>query len=222
MKTGIEQAYLSKTPQYFDGARADMVEKLPTNPKARILEIGCGFGGTGELALKLGKCGEYYGVELSEDASRTAREKLTDVIAGNVEAIDLPWPEQHFDALIMSEVLEHLIEPWDVLERLFPLLRDGAIVMASSPNVSHYSVILELLRGNWDLTDSGVMDRTHLRWFTPKTYADMFEQAGFSVHEIRPVAPFRFKAKFLMSVTGGRFRHSFMRQIFLTAQKPDI
>jgi 2-polyprenyl-3-methyl-5-hydroxy-6-metoxy-1,4-benzoquinol methylase len=220
MKTGIEHAYLSKTPQYFDGARADMVEKLPTNPKARILEIGCGFGGTGELALKLGKCGEYYGVELSEDASRTAREKLTDVIAGNVEAIDLPWPEQHFDALIMSEVLEHLIEPWDVLGRLFPLLRDGAIVLASSPNIAHYSMVMGLLRGDWDLTDTGVMDRTHLRWFTPRTYAEMFEMAGFVVDEVAPVVPFRPKAKLLNSLTAGRYRHLFMRQIFVTGRKP--
>jgi 2-polyprenyl-3-methyl-5-hydroxy-6-metoxy-1,4-benzoquinol methylase len=119
----------------------------------------------------------------------------------------------------MSEVLEHLRDPWETLRKLRPLLKPGAIVLASSPNVSHYHIIAMLLRGEWNLTDVGVMDRTHLRWFTPKTYQEMFESTGYEVEFVRALVIPGWKARLANHLTGGRFRHLFVGQINLKARR---
>ena len=172
---GFRAAYETKNAHYFSGARSDFVAQLPDQAKARILEIGCGHGETGELALAQGKCGEYVGIEISENAAAVAGKKISSVLVGNVETIEFPWVNGSFDAVIMSEVLEHLVDPWRVVKRISPLLRNGALVMASSPNVSQYKLIVSLTLGHWKLSSSGLMDRTHLRWFTPESYRELFE-----------------------------------------------
>lgn len=211
--------YKTKPASYFEGCREDYVAALPGAPGAAILEIGCASGGTGALALERGKCGTYVGVELNPAVAEIAQGKLTRVITGNIEEIDLPFEPGSFDALIVSEVLEHLVDPWAVMQKLAGLVRPGGLVFASSPNISHYSVILRLLQGRWELTDRGVMDRTHLRWFTPALFADLFGQAGFEVTEIRPVTPFAGRTRQLNRLTGNRFRHLFMRQISIAGRR---
>ena len=166
-----------------------------------------------QITLAAKRCGWYCGVELSEQAANVAQEQLSEVIVGDIETIDLPWPEQHFDALIMSEVLEHLVDPWRVLRKVRPLMRDGAIVLASSPNVSHHRVIRMLLNGRWDLVEAGTMDRTHLRWFTPNSYAAMFEECGYKVEEMTPLRAFGWRAKLVNVLTLGKLRHLFVVQI---------
>ena len=195
-------AYLAKTDSYFQGMRADYIAALPANPEATILEIGCSEGSTGDLALQQGKCRRYVGIELHEPSAVIARTRLSEVLVGDIEKMPLPFAPGSFDALIISEVLEHLIDPWAVLARLAPLVRPGGLVFASSPNISHHHVIRSLLRGRWDLADQGVMDRTHLRWFTPSSYAAMFDGAGFAIEEVRPVRPFGWKPRLFNRITG--------------------
>ncbi|MEO1531532.1 MAG: hypothetical protein AAFU72_05130, partial [Pseudomonadota bacterium] len=91
----------------------------------------------------------------------------------------------------------------------------GARVFASSPNVAHRAVLRQLLRGRWDLTDSGTMDRTHLRWFTPATYREMLEGAGVEIDHIGPLdtSPAGFKQRVVNFVTGGCFDHLYWYQI---------
>ncbi|MGH9717541.1 MAG: class I SAM-dependent methyltransferase [Candidatus Acidiferrales bacterium] len=210
-------AYGAKPTDYFSGARRDYVTELPPNPRAAILEVGCGEGGTGALALSRGVCGRYCAVELFPAAAERAKEKLTEVLVGNVEEMELPWTKGTFDALILSEVLEHLVDPWAVLRKIRPLLRDGASVFASSPNVSHYRVIAMLVRGQWTLADRGVMDRTHLRWFTPSNYRSLFESCGYQVDSVKELSPLSWKARAAMAVAFGRLRHLFFTQIDLRA-----
>ena len=133
--------YAGKDASYFDRARADLVARLPRDPSAAILEIGCGTGATGALALATGRCGHYSGVELFETAAAEARGVLSEVLTGDVERLDPPWQPAVFDALILSDVLEHLIEPGRLLHRLVPFIRPGGIVLASSPNIAHWRVI---------------------------------------------------------------------------------
>lgn len=211
--------YASKPDAYFSGARADFVRRLPRDPSASVLEIGCGTGATGALALSQGRCGRYVGVELFEAAAAEARKVLSEVVTGNVETAAFDWQPSSFDALILSEVLEHLIEPGRVLQDLSRFVRPGAIVMASSPNIAHWRVIRELAAGRFNLADKGVFDRTHMRWFTPATFAQMFEQAGFRVDWVGPVTPFSSRTEMLSRLTGGRFDHMFMTQIALVGTR---
>jgi SAM-dependent methyltransferase len=214
-----EAAYAAKSEKYFVGARADLVARLPVAPNARILEIGCGSGETGALALADGKARHYVGVELFEAAAAKARTRLSEVVVGNAETLALDFAPASFDALILSEVLEHLVEPGRLLARLAPKLKPGAMVLASSPNISHWRVVRELLAGRFDLTDQGVFDRTHLRWFTPASFARLFAEAGYDVRAIWPVTPFSPRTRLLSRLTGGRIDHLFMVQICLEGRR---
>ena len=119
--------YLAKHEQYFAGVRLEFIKDLPDDADAAILEIGCGSGGTGRLAIASGKCAKYCGVELNLHAAKAAAQHLHEVIQGDVEMLQLPWPPGCFDAIIMSEVLEHLVDPWSTLRRLYPLLKPGGL-----------------------------------------------------------------------------------------------
>jgi SAM-dependent methyltransferase len=212
-------AYEHKPHAYFANPRTDLVARLPRDATASILEVGCGSGATGALALALGRAGRYVGIELVESVAAEARQVLNEVLVGDVERIELPWRPAEFDALVLSEVLEHLVDPWATLARLARVLRPGGFVLASSPNIAHWRVVRELVRGRFELADSGVFDRTHLRWFTPSSFAAMFERAGLRVERLGPVTPFSARTRALSRVTGGRFDHLFMTQIAIEARK---
>lgn len=216
---GLEQIYQAKPSSYFANARADMVALLETDRSSRILELGCGSGGTGRAALAAGKAGEYVGIELSANAAAVARSALTEVILGDVEQLDLSALEGRFDALVISEVLEHLTDPWATLKRLAACIKPGGAVLASSPNVAQWQVIRALIGGRFDYTEAGVMDRTHLRWFTPASYRSLFEEAGVRVDHIKPIREPGWKAKVINGLTGNRFDHLFMTQIMVVGQK---
>lgn len=215
----IAAKYADKDPTYFSGARADFVTCLPHDPTAAILEIGCGDGATGALALSQGRAGRYVGIELFPSAADAARQKLSEVVMGDVETLELDWQPATFDALIMSEVIEHLREPDAVLEKLRGVLRPDALVLASSPNVSHWRVIAKLLAGKFPQEDRGVFDRTHLRWYTPDTYAALFERHGFRIEWVGAVTPASWRVRLISQLTRGRFDHLFMTQIALVARR---
>jgi len=213
--------YSEKPVGYFNGARKPFVDRLPHNPAGRLLEIGAGSGETAAYAIAEGKCGWCCGVELCEAPALEARKKLQQVIVGDVERIEFDFPEGYFDVLLMSEVLEHLVDPWAVLRRLHRLLKPGSLVIAGSPNACHYSVILTLLQGRWRYEPSGIFDATHLRWFSPASYSQMFEDCGFCVDEVGPARPFGRKARLFSRLTRGRFDYLLHTQIVLAGHRID-
>ena len=195
-------------PQHVDEAR--WIQSLSkSDPRIK--------GMVAALPLERGRAGHYAGIELFPAAADAAGEVLSEVLCGDIETIELPWQPAAFDALILSEVLEHLVEPWAVLDKLARVVRPGGLVLASSPNVAHWRVVRELVLGRFELADQGVFDRTHMRWFTPESYAAMFERAGFAVVEVAPVTPFSERTRIVSSLTGGRFDHLFMTQISIEA-----
>ena len=216
----VEQLYEGKADGYFANARHDIVRRLKTGPDAAILELGCGAGGTGAAALAAGKAGHYVGIELSPKAAAAARTRLTEVIEGNVETLDLAAHHGRYDALIISEVLEHLTDPWRALTGLAACVRPGGQVFASSPNIAHWRVIRSLLTGRFDYQESGAMDRTHLRWFTPASYRDLFSSAGLDVVSIEPITPHAARTRLLNRLTRNRLRHLFMTQIMVEGRRP--
>ena len=213
----IRSDYSTKPGQYFSGARKLFVDELPPNSVARLLEIGCGNGDTSVYAKQSGKCGWTFGVELCEGPGKEAKNRLDDVIIGDIEQLNFPQSAGLFDILIMSEVIEHLRDPWATLRRLRAILKPGAIVLSGSPNVAHWEVLAMLWRGRWDYTSTGVMDRTHLRWFTPDTYRELFKDCGFDVQFSLPAAPLRSKPRILNMLTLGRYQYFFHPQIYLKA-----
>lgn len=204
-----QQLYALKEQSYFSGARLDYIEKMPDSEAARILEIGCGNGATGAEAIARNKCGKYIGVEVFEPIAAQAAKVLNDVHVGNIEIMDLPYPEKYFDILILSEVLEHLVKPNDVIARISKLLKPGALVFASSPNIAHWRVIFELVKGRFEYQGQGIMDESHVHWFTPFSFEALFNRNGIATKSLGNVGNdsrgFR--------VAPIRLQHLFMAQI---------
>lgn len=182
---------------YFGNPRADYVSLLPRGGMS-ILELGCGNGATGALALREGKAACYVGIELFPEVAAEAERVLTEVHCGDIEQMDIPYGPGTFDGLILSEVLEHLLDPHAVLHRLVRTLKPGAFVLASSPNICHWRNVVNLGRGRFRYTDSGMMDRTHLRWFTPESFRDLFEGAGVVVDRLAPLNELRWWERLMM------------------------
>ena len=146
---------------------------------ASVLEVGCGLGGlTQALRNDLG-C-RVTAVELDERLACVAQEFTDKMIVGSIESNDT-WNqiEGSFDYVIFADVLEHLVNPWDVLRRVRGVLADNGSVIISIPNIAFYRVRLKLLLGRFDYAPLGILDDTHLRFFTLKTAKAMLAETGF-------------------------------------------
>jgi len=156
-------------------------------PATRVLEFGCATGYMSEvLKNKLG-C-TVTGVEISPEAAELAEQHTERVIVGDAEKIDYAaeLAGEEFDVVLFADVLEHLKEPGDVLRRVRPFVAENGVVIASIPNVAHGSVRLALLGGEFRYRDWGLLDDTHLRFFTRASIQDLFEETGYVVtHWVR-------------------------------------
>lgn len=204
---------------FFFDARAEFVDRLPHDPTARVLEVGCGNGATGALALSEGYCGHYAGIEGSETDAAIAREVLSEVIGGDVEALEFDWPPAAFDALLLADVLINLRDPKRTLRKLARFVRPGGLLIASVPNVAHWRVIRALLAGRFDMQSAGISGAGELRWLVPAALFEMAEDAGFVVDEIGPLTPFSGRRELVSRLTDGRFDHLFMRELAVVARK---
>ncbi len=163
--------------------RADLIELIPHTAR-RILDVGCGVGKTGQLLRERG-FEEIYGVEISTNACRQAKSFYKEVVTGDVEKDVLPFGRGFFDCILYGDVLEHLTDPWHVLKRHREILRDDGIIICSIPNIRHYKILKSLiLNGRWEYTDMGILDRTHLRFFTLKTIEDLFRETGYEIKKV--------------------------------------
>ncbi len=150
-----------------------------------VLDVGCA---TGYLAAALNKQGcRVSGIEYDPEAAEEARPHLVQLVVGDIAETDLltVFGEQSFDALVFGDVLEHLTRPEQVLRSALPLLRPGGAVVISVPNVTHGALRLALLEGRWTYTPVGLLDETHVRFFTRGSLAAMLENAGLQVDEAR-------------------------------------
>jgi O-antigen biosynthesis protein len=175
-------AEIESRANYYGYARPEVCALVPTSAK-RVLDVGCAGGALGR-ALKSERPGiEVRGVEPVAEQAERARAWLDDVHAGT--EIPSEWPRP--DCIIFADVLEHLVDPWTAVKNARSLLQPGGTLVVSVPNVLHHSVVSELVRGRFDYRDAGVLDRTHLRFFTEKTAREMIEQAGFHIERMERV-----------------------------------
>ena len=176
------QQEIQSLPQYFRNVRDDIVSLVPREAND-ILEIGCAAGMTGNKLKQ--KTGVYVaGVELDHKAALEAKKVLDEVIEGNIETLELPFIEKRFDCILFADVLEHLIDPLDVLKKTRKFLKTDGTVIASIPNVQYLGVVHQLVEGNWTYQDEGILDRTHLRFFTYHEIIKMFDEAGYTISNI--------------------------------------
>jgi 2-polyprenyl-3-methyl-5-hydroxy-6-metoxy-1,4-benzoquinol methylase len=191
MNDDKNHSYEGKPSGYFSTPRREMLEFIPPGTRA-ILEIGCGNGRFGALVKARDGC-RYVGVELMEDAAQEARQRLDEVLTTNIESDELPFHQHSFDGLVCNDVLEHLVDPWRTLQRLTTLVRPGGFIVVSLPNVRFSEVVKDLVfRNRWEYQERGVLDRTHLRFFTEESVRGLLEQAGGRVERIEGINPIRY------------------------------
>jgi SAM-dependent methyltransferase len=168
------------TPRYYEFSRPEVVEAARPAGK-RVLDVGCAAGAMGAAMLAAG-ASEVAGIEVVSDAAARARTRLTAVYQLDLDALPaLPYPDGYFDVLTFADVLEHLREPAAVLRHLRRWLADDGRIVCSIPNVRHESVLLPLLvEGRFDYVDAGILDRTHLRFFTVDGIVKLLASAGFT------------------------------------------
>lgn len=168
-----------KAPLYYGTVRTDMVPQLP-DPIGRVLDVGCGNGGTGRLLLAR-RPERLVGVEINPEAATRARESYDEVLVGAAEEV-LPQLDERFDTILCYDVLEHLVDPWGVLAEIGRLAVPGARLHVSVPNARHLSLMVDvMLRGTFGYQGAGHRDDTHLRWFTPRDLEAAVLAAGFRV-----------------------------------------
>lgn len=208
-------SYSLKEPDYFGHARREIESLLPPE-LSRVLEIGCGNGATLEWLKREKGCRWACGIEIAEEPAEKAKEIADFFIQGDIERIDIPITRGSLDLVLCLDVLEHLYDPWNVVERLSMLLRPGGIMISSIPNVRHPSVVIPLLFFNkWDYVPAGILDRTHLRFFTRETAIELFEPSGLKVDKIKPTMLERNSWKGMLNILTLRLFQNFLAWQFL-------
>ncbi len=184
---------MSQTPDstYYRQARPELVAQIDA-PASRVLDLGCGAGMVASAIRERCEVEEIWGIEVVPDVAEQARQNsaLDRVLCGDIQDLIEQLPERSFGFIVAGDVLEHLVDPWSVLAALRDRLEPGGKFICSVPNIRNFTFILELLfRRRFEYRDAGVMDRTHLRFFTRKDVEIMFHDAGYDDIRIGPVRP---------------------------------
>jgi GT2 family glycosyltransferase/glycosyltransferase involved in cell wall biosynthesis/SAM-dependent methyltransferase/Flp pilus assembly protein TadD len=169
-------------PHYYRFARPELVALVPREAQT-ILDVGCGAGRMGEALKRRQRC-RAVGIEKCADAAAEARGRLDEAIVADVEGDGLDLSDRTFDCVVCGDVLEHLREPGRVLSRLAQHLTPDGTVVASLPNVRNCEVLRDLAAGFWSYEPAGIMDQTHLRFFTLGEALRLFAESGLQVERV--------------------------------------
>jgi len=191
----IDASYESKDAQYFEYARPEMLDFVPAGAKT-VLEIGCGRAGFAALLKQRGAV-QVTAIEAHAESAALARPRVDRLLDLPIEqALPLLAGEQ-FDCIVLNDVLEHLVDPWQVLRDLRGVLAPDGRLVASLPNVRYLPVFKDyVLRGQWQYQKDGVLDRTHLRFFSCTAMRELFESSGLEMERIEGINPTAVSWKF--------------------------
>ena len=198
----MKESYEAKDSTYYGLARSDLLQYVPTEIE-RVLEIGCGQGFFGASLKSRFGC-SVMGIELVEQAAIHARTRLDSVLVGDALHLAGSIDPDRFDLIVLNDVLEHFADP-EALLRLYTekLAPDGLFFLAV-PNVRHWSVVKALvLGGRWTYADWGILDRTHLRFYTRRSLEDFVASVGLRTHSVNLHIGAGSKSSLANSVTLG-------------------
>jgi O-antigen biosynthesis protein len=179
---------VAPVPTYFEGYNATIREIL-RKPPGRILELGCSAGRLCEFIREKYPDTHHTGIEMNPEAAAIARTRLSKVIEARLEDIDFAAEgiaPGSIDTFIAGDVLEHLYDPWRALVRVRPLLAPGAQVVVSVPNVRNLMIVGQLNNeGTWRYTPAGLLDITHIRFFTLRDVFRLMEETGYQMVDMK-------------------------------------
>lgn len=217
----ISNEYSGKVNHYFSSERAEMIPFIPNGTRT-LLEIGCG---TGAFASNLKSLYDIKvtAIEPHQSAAETASQVLDRVLHLDVEAGISVLQGSKFDCIVFNDVLEHLTDPWAILKKVRGLVSSGGKVVVSLPNIRYMPVFKEfVIEGNWRYQRDGVMDKTHLRFFTKKSIHEMFVSSGYVITAMQGINGIEFPWKYSLinTLTRGRLEDTRYQQYACVAM-PD-
>lgn len=202
--------YDNKPDNYFNNTRHEMLDFLPKNTKT-LLDVGCGEGAFASMIKEKFQT-ETWGIELMKEEGEKAKKLLDKVFIGEVESFIDELPDDYFDTIYFNDVLEHLVDPYVVLEKMKSKLSKDGVIISSIPNMRYHSALKNLvLNKNWEYEDHGIMDKTHLRFFTGKSIANMYTRLGYKIithkgiNKTKSIKPYFYNLPFLFTAMDMRY-----------------
>ncbi len=180
---------------YYDGLNQKLYNALPKNAH-KVLELGCANGYLGKLYKEVNPNSTWWGLDLSAQALETASQHLDQVFAIDLDCDSLTTIEKGFDLIVIGDLLEHLKNPEKVLDALYDLATQDAKIVCCLPNMAHLSVLERILGGDFSYDDMGLLDKTHVRFYSPGSAFKIFLDSGWlphlqdSYHTDLPQTPF--------------------------------
>ena len=167
-----------------------LLHLIPAN-LSRVLEIGCAEGNLGAAYRDMNPASNWYGLDMHGPAVEIAKTKLNyaNVCDANEPIFDSKIWGDKFDCLVYADVIEHFIDPEKTLKDHLMHLNEGGFFITCIPNIQHWSTLLELIHGRWEYQKTGLMDATHLRFFTKNSVNSLLQNLGMDVEKIVPVNP---------------------------------
>jgi methionine biosynthesis protein MetW len=147
---------------------------------SKVLDVGCNTGRLGRKLIEEKGC-TVYGVDISEEVVMEAQKNIDFAAIVDLEREGIPFPDRDFDVIILADILEHLKDPEALLIYLKAFLKDDGEIIISVPNVANIKNRVRLLFGKWNYTEHGILDKTHLRFFTQKTITQLINKVGLNI-----------------------------------------
>ena len=181
--------YTAKESIYFSNIRMDIISLIPLNPAQKILEIGAGAGNTLLFIKESNLAKEVMGIELMEIANSNQNNPLIDKFQiANIEHENIQAPDEYFDIIICADVLEHLVDPWSIIDKVSRCLKKDGLLIVSIPNIREWKTLGKVIfQGDFSYQSSGgIMDKTHLRFFCKKNIYQMLNTPVLSTIYCKP------------------------------------
>jgi hypothetical protein len=177
---------MQRPHDYPDIHNPDLLDRIPLDADV-VLDVGCHRGMLGALYRLRNPRARVLGVDNDIAAIRVAATRLTEAACLDIETDPLPFEVPGgYDCIIYGDVLEHLRDPWRIMREHAALLSPRGVMVICVPNAAHWSVTLKLLTGRFDYEDQGVLDRTHLRWFTLASMEKALAETGLQLCDVSP------------------------------------
>lgn len=187
------------------------------------MEVGCGRGNFASHIRARCPKARLFGLEYEPQEAKLAEEHYEKVWCGDIYELESWSIAERFDLIIFNDVLEHLHDPWLCLKLIKTILSENAAVVASIPNMRFWPILSDLVwNADWRYREAGVMDATHLRFFTRQSMQRMFTQSGYAIEQtkgINDLGGLSLKWRILNSVTGGRFSDCAFPQFAVVARR---
>lgn len=212
--------YDIKSRDYFGAVKHGVIATLGTAHMGRVLDIGGGDGATVRFLIEDGRATGAVVMDPYAQAKSIENLEVRTDSADNLDNFDkMVRQKECFDTVLCLDVLEHLVNPWAVVEKLKSIHQPGGKLIVCMPNARFVGLTIPLvLFGRFDYKPSGIMDKTHIRWFTRATTIEMIEQAGYRIEQVDGLLEPR--VVWANRLTLGLFRRFFDYQYVVQAVRP--